>query len=137
MGEGGASRTWGIGRRWLRVSIAVFFWVTLCFLAYVVAADDVPRSMLISASINPLVAAGAWANLRQRTHADAGGLRLVGLLRTRRIGWPEVAAVTTDRTRWREEYLRVELTDGTVVRPVGVPASAAEELETMRVRSRA
>lgn len=129
------SRTWWISRRWVRVSVVVFFWAAVGLLVSVLLADDVRWQTLVSAVINPLVALGAWTTMRQRTQADGNGLRLVGPVRSRRISWSEVCEVTTTRARWGEHTLRVDLTDGTSVHPVGVPASVVHELETMRRRA--
>ena len=116
--------------------MAALFWLTLGFMVYVVlAAEDVARGTLISACINPVVAACVWGNTRQRTQAGVDGLRIVGPLKSRRIRWSDVAEVTTPRTRWREHWVQVDLTDGTSVHPIGVPVSAVEELEAMRQRA--
>lgn len=131
----GEVKTWGVVRPWMRVLTIIFFWSTVAFLVLLLTTEREVTGTLIAACLNPLVVAGAWLNIRRRTEAHAHGLRIVDQLTSRRIAWSEVAAVTTPHTRWGEAWVQLELTDGTSLQPVGVPASAAADLEQLRTRA--
>lgn len=132
--EGASERTWWASPPWFRKFVPVWFVLTLFFLGYLLLlSDDVPTGTMISAVINPVVAATMWTAVRQRTHAGSEGLTVVGALRTRSLPWEEVSCIASSGTGRLPIQARAGLADGSTVSLGGVRSSDVKELESLRI----
>lgn len=131
--EGASERTWWASGPWFRKFVPVWFALTLFLLGYLVlVSEDVPTGTMISAVINPVVAASLWTTVRQRTLAGPDGLTVVRALRTRSLPWEEVSWIGGGSTgRWPIQA-RAGLADGSTVSLGGVRTSDVKELESLR-----
>ncbi|MBW8172224.1 hypothetical protein K0651_04070 [Ornithinimicrobium sp. Arc0846-15] len=135
------SKTWWVAKPWLRKSLVGFFAVAFLWLAFLVfvlvfVADDVPWGMMVSAIINPIVAACVWTTVRQRTHGDINGLVIAGPLQSRHIGWAEVASTEAPASRWETPQVQAKLVDGTAVALPDASVLDASDLESMKNNGR-
>lgn len=110
-----------------RVTLA-YACLAVAGVTWLLVTDDTTRGLLIAAVAQSAAAAILWVNVRRRTTVGEQGLHIVEGLRSRSIPWPEVERVSLNRARWGEEWLCIDLVDGSSITPPGVPVSVADEL---------